>query len=172
MKAMPSFYVFLLLPALFCGCEEGGAGPATPSGLAGPGSVLPEIQAEGWLNSGPVTRSSLEGRVAVIDVWAFWCGPCAAVTPELVATHAKYAPRGVVFVGLTSDGGAKLENIRAFVERFNIPWATAYGAGPTIAALGVHSIPVAFVVGRNGQITWNSRLGGSLDAAIEAELAR
>ena len=57
-----------------------------------------------------------------------------------------------------------------FLRETGITWPNAYGAVETLNALGVTSIPRAFVIGRDGRVVWTDRLGGSLTDAIENAL--
>jgi hypothetical protein len=36
------------------------------------GTELPTIQAEGWLNGSGVTHADLQGKVVVIECFAYW----------------------------------------------------------------------------------------------------
>ena len=152
----------------------GGARPSSGShgNLLPPGTPLPDLAVEGWLNGPGPTNDELRGQVVVIDVWAYWCGPCLASMPEMVALHKKYRDQGVQFLGLTMEGSAKLDDTRAVVEHSKLSWPNGYGAQETIAALGIKAIPTVFVVGRDGKIIWNSDRHGSLDDAIESALGK
>jgi len=63
--------VWLLL--MLAGCSDQGSAPS--AGLLLPMEqrpFAPQIQAEGWLNGFAPSQASLEGKVRVIDVWAYW----------------------------------------------------------------------------------------------------
>jgi len=89
------------------------------------------------------------------------------VAPGLVQTYDEYKERGVVFIGLTAEGAKEIAETEAFIEKFGITWPNGYGAAATINALGVTGIPSVFVIGADGKIAWNDRLGGELHDAIE-----
>ena len=42
------------------------------SSLLAPGSHMPALVAEGWINGSPPLSSQSPGKIRVIEVWAFW----------------------------------------------------------------------------------------------------
>ena len=46
------------------------------------------------------------GKVAVINLWATWCGPCRREIPELVKLNKEFHSRGVEMIGLSKIGRA------------------------------------------------------------------
>lgn len=55
----------LLFLLLLAGCSK-------PAGPVQPGSALPVIKTEGWLNGPPPVLEELQGQVVVIHAWAYW----------------------------------------------------------------------------------------------------
>lgn len=121
------------------------------------GQVFPELNVEGWLNGPAPTADELEGKVRVFEAWAFWCGPCLAIAPHMVEMHNRYADRGVVFIGLTSEGSDQLELSRKFLQRAKNTWPNAYGAGHTLTHFypDSMSIPLMWVVDKQGKIAYH-----------------
>jgi thiol-disulfide isomerase/thioredoxin len=160
-----------------------GCGPRT-SALPDPlaiGSPLPPLTAEGWIQlekgqwseqpGGSSDAFIQPGDVVVIDVWAYWCGPCAVATPAMVRLYRRYADQGVSFIGLTGEPGESLPDTKDFIERLSVPWPTGYGAVSTIIALEVSFIPTLFIVGKDGRIAWHGYHPDGLEEALEAAMA-
>jgi thiol-disulfide isomerase/thioredoxin len=134
------------------------------------GQPAPAIQAAGWLQGAAPTPDDLKGRVVVLDAFGFWCGPCIAAAPELVETYQRFAPLGVVFLGITPDGEADLAEIQGFLDKTKITWPVGYGADPTLVSYGVEYFPTVIVIGGDGRIAWSSDERGTLPVAIDRAL--
>jgi cytochrome c biogenesis protein CcdA/thiol-disulfide isomerase/thioredoxin len=53
-----------------------------------------------WINSPPLSPSSLKGKVVLIDFWAFMCYNCLNALPHVKDLYAKYRNRGFVVIGV------------------------------------------------------------------------
>jgi len=131
----------------------------------------PKIEAQGWLNGDGPTQADLQGKVIVLDAWAYWCGPCRAAAPELVALYDKYKEKGVLFFGLTGEGAQADAFNRRFLEATRITWPNGYGAGATLAALRADFIPQRWVIDRKYNIIWNEMSREPIETAIDRALA-
>jgi cytochrome c biogenesis protein CcdA/peroxiredoxin len=85
----------------------GPAKPARAVNAAGSQIVLsdegpmPELTgAVAWINSPPLTRDSLRGKVVVIDFWTYSCINCLRALPYVEAWSAKYKDAGLVVIGV------------------------------------------------------------------------
>jgi cytochrome c biogenesis protein CcdA/thiol-disulfide isomerase/thioredoxin len=90
------------------------AEPAPPLADEGP---MPELTgAVGWLNSAPLTREQLRGKVVVIDFWTYSCINCLRALPYVEGWAAKYKDAGLVVIGVHTPEFA-FEKERANVEQ-------------------------------------------------------
>lgn len=106
-------------------------------------------------SGGPIRLSDYSGKVLLVNLWATWCGPCRAETPELVKLHKEFQSRGVEMVGLSTENPeASAESVRAFVRAYNVDYHVGW-ATPEVALTlmqGRGSIPQSFVITREGRI--------------------
>lgn len=123
--------VGLLLVAVVAVLVAANSDPTTigPSaGASGDGSTAPALRAEGWINSEPLTRADLEGKVVLYDFWTYSCVNCVRTIPYVDAWHRRYADDGLVVIGVHSpefefekDHG----NVREAVERLGVSYPVA-----------------------------------------------
>jgi thiol-disulfide isomerase/thioredoxin len=101
---------------------------AFPAGAPKPGDQAPEIKADDWLNTKPLTLAKLRGKIVIVEFWATWCPPCRKSIPHLIKLHEKYKDKGVVLVSLTNE---PIGRIKSFVEKQEMTYAV--GAGSKIS---------------------------------------
>jgi thiol-disulfide isomerase/thioredoxin len=136
-------------------------------GSEAPEFSLPRIDGA----EGAVALGALRGQVVVLDFWATWCPPCVEMIPVLDGVQRAWAPRGVSFVGVNSDGGgATLDQIRAFMAAhpFSYP-VVSDGDGDVGARYRVEALPSIVVIGRDGRIR-ASFIGYTMKGTLEKAL--
>jgi cytochrome c biogenesis protein CcdA/thiol-disulfide isomerase/thioredoxin len=78
---------------------------------------MPELSgAVAWLNSPPLTREQLRGKVVVIDFWTYSCINCLRALPYTEGWYAKYKDAGLVVIGVHTPEFA-FEKERSNVEQ-------------------------------------------------------
>jgi thiol-disulfide isomerase/thioredoxin len=135
------------------GSNPAGAPKTAPAGpTALPQSAL-DAELE-TLDGKPFKLADLKGKVLVLDLWATWCGPCRASTPELVQLQKEFGPRGFEVVGLDIDPGSDTpEDVRAFADEFKINYKLAFAERElAVSLMRGGNIPQSIVVGRDGRI--------------------
>jgi thiol-disulfide isomerase/thioredoxin len=90
---------------------------------------MPELTgAVAWLNSPPLTREALRGRVVLVDFWTYSCINCLRTLPYLKAWNARYRDHGLTIIGVHSPEFAfeKDEaNVRRAVHELGIDYPVA-----------------------------------------------
>jgi len=104
------------------------------------------------LDGRDVRIADLNGGPLVINFWETFCVPCQYETPELVSLHAKYASRGVTFVGISMHD--EVPAIRAFVEKYHVAHTILVGGERDDIAntWGLVGYPTTFFVRADGTI--------------------
>jgi len=141
---------------------------------AGPGRAdmvgrkAPEIDAQYWLNSPPLSLAALRGKIVIVEFWATSCPPCRTTIPHLVEMHEKFRGKGVVIISLTQEPRSKVES---FARQMGMTYAVG-GGSRSGDPYGVRGIPHAFIVDPSGTIAWEGHPMGGLDAAIERQIKK
>lgn len=76
-----------------------------------------------WLNSKPLSRKDLLGKVTMVEFWTFGCWNCYRSFPWLHGVEKKYKPEGFQIIGIHSPEfeSEKIHaNIKAKIKGFKI----------------------------------------------------
>jgi thiol-disulfide isomerase/thioredoxin len=141
-----------------------------------PGDAAPDFRLTG-LDGKEVTLASLKGKVALLDFWATWCGPCKAAMPTMQRLHDEYAAAGkpVVILGVNTwereDDAAK-----DYMASKKFTYGCLLKGDELAAAYGIRGIPTLVVIGKDGRIAkvevgLADTSGAGLRKAIDAALA-
>lgn len=149
----------LLLLASSAGCasskprstEAGGREPAptTHGPYRGP---LPDIVVEGLDGKVASLRDLVKGKVAVLDLWASWCGACHEVTARTVelARSAK-DDDGLVVLGI--DQGEDRATVAGYVDGSALPYPIYIDHEFELAdGVGSDRLPTIIVVDAEGNV--------------------
>jgi thiol-disulfide isomerase/thioredoxin len=111
-----------------------GAKPAVGTTVTAPGSLpvegeLPALNgATSWLNSAPLTREGLRGKVVLIDFWTYSCINCLRSLPYVNGWYQKYKDHGLVVIGVHSPEFAfekDVGNVQRAVRDLNVTYPVA-----------------------------------------------
>jgi thiol-disulfide isomerase/thioredoxin len=102
---------------------RGGAGALPVQG------VMPPLDgATQWLNSAPLSREGLRGKVVLVDFWTYSCINCIRALPFVEAWHEKYRDQGLVVIGVHAPEFAfekDLRNVQREVDALSLTYPVA-----------------------------------------------
>ncbi|MFB5154409.1 cytochrome c biogenesis protein DipZ [Burkholderia orbicola] len=107
----------------------------TPSALPVEGTLPSLDGAVQWLNSPPLTAAGLRGKVVLVDFWTYSCINCLRTLPYTTAWARKYAPYGLVVIGVHAPEFAferDIGNVKKAVHDLGIDYPVAIDNGYSI----------------------------------------
>ena len=112
-----------------------------------------------WLNSPPLAREDLRGKVVLIDFWTYSCINCIRTLPYVRAWAEKYRDQGLVVIGVHAPEFAfekKIDNVRQAVAGFNIEYPVAIDNDYRIWRAFDNSYwPAHYLIDAKGQIRYH-----------------
>jgi cytochrome c biogenesis protein CcmG, thiol:disulfide interchange protein DsbE len=148
-------FSFVLAATSACGGSK--KPPMTPStdgdGKSGPaevGKAAPDLKIETVNGKGSITLDSLQGKIAVVDFWATWCGPCKQSFPKLEEL-AKQNSGKVQVVGISVDD--KSDGVADFAKANGATFPIGWDDGHTIAGRWkVDTMPTTYILDSTGKV--------------------
>lgn len=102
------------------------------------------------VDGGTWRLNDYRGKVVLVNLWATWCPPCRAETPDLVRLASELKSEGLEVVGVSMDQGES-DPIRRFAQQYAVPYPLARGIGERSFSLGV-PLPTTCVYDRSGKL--------------------
>lgn len=102
---------------------------AKPSAELPVEGTLPALDgAVQWLNSPPLTKNALRGKVVLVDVWTYSCINCLRTLPYLKTWAQKYRDQGLVVIGVHAPEFAferNVDNVKKAIQDLGIDYPVA-----------------------------------------------
>jgi cytochrome c biogenesis protein CcdA/thiol-disulfide isomerase/thioredoxin len=151
-----------------------GANVFTPTSdvLGNYGPVRDFTGATGWINSVPLTRDGLKGKVYLVDFWTYSCINCIRTFPYLLDWYAKYKDYGFVIIGVHTPEFAfehDTTNVLQAVQRFGIAYPVAQDNNYVVWNAFLNSYwPAEYLVDAQGQVRHYQYGEGNYDKTEKA----
>ena len=97
--------------------------------------------------------------LTVVNLWAYWCGPCVSELPDLQQLSEDYAGRGVQFLGVY-DAADEAENIST-VQRLGVTYPCLRYTESFDPWMDTGYIPVTIFVDGAGKVLGEARIGSN-----------
>lgn len=120
------------------------------------------------LSGKSVKLSDYKGKVVLIDFWATWCPPCIASIPGIEKLHKNYKDKGLVVLAVSLDEGG-WDSVQSFVAGQGISYPVLKGTEEVSADYQVRTIPMLFIVGKDGRIA-KRYLGAGVEEDVEKDI--
>lgn len=132
---------------------------------------LPDLGgAIGWLNSGPLNRKSLHGKVVLVDFWTYTCINSLRPLPYVKAWAAKYKDAGLVVIGAHTPEFSfekQRENVENAVRELKVTYPIAIDSNYAIwRAFNNQYWPAQYLIDGKGRIRYH-HFGEGDYAALE-----
>jgi cytochrome c biogenesis protein CcdA/thiol-disulfide isomerase/thioredoxin len=139
-------------PGAMMAMSGGHAAPALPIEAEMP----PLDGAVAWLNSPPLTREALKGKVVLVDFWTYSCINCLRSIPYVNAWAEKYKDQGLVVIGVHAPEFAferTIGNVKKAVTDLHIGYPVAIDNEYAIwRAFGNQYWPAHYFIDATGHI--------------------
>ncbi|MBR8434997.1 cytochrome c biogenesis protein DipZ [Burkholderia cenocepacia] len=155
-----------MMAAATDGPQAGGAAMAGSAMMRAAGGTAAALPVEGtlpsldgavqWLNSPPLTAAGLRGKVVLVDFWTYSCINCLRTLPYTTAWARKYAPYGLVVIGVHAPEFAferDIGNVKKAVHDLGIDYPVAIDNGYAIwRAFNNEYWPAHYFIDAQGRI--------------------
>lgn len=105
-----------------------GSGPSLTNQLTYEGDLPSFAGATGWLNTPPLKRDDLQGKVVLVQFWTFTCINWLRTAPYIRAWAEKYKDNGLVVIGVHTpefEFEKNAENVRRESKAMSIDYPIA-----------------------------------------------
>ena len=125
------------------------------------------------LDGKPVSLSSFQGKVVIVDVWGTWCPPCRAEVPHFVELQKTYGKQGLQIVGINYEKSTDpIPGIKSFAKEHGINYPLVIGNQVTQNKIPeFQAFPTTLFIDRKGEVRLMA-VGARPQSYLEAVVKR
>ena len=103
------------------------------------------------VTGGFMTSDDLKGKVAVIDLWATWCGHCVEEVPIYNHLYDAFQANDIAFIGIAVASPRR--DIQSKVRQLGIKYPVLIGDDKALQVFGpVQGLPTTVIISKEGKI--------------------
>lgn len=105
------------------------------------------------IEGGTVNRTTLKGRLTLLNFWGTWCAPCMVELPDLIKLDAAYRDRGVDIIGIAVAETNGETGLRRWCAEHGVHYRQSLATDAIQSAFGhIHEEPVSILIDAQGKI--------------------
>ena len=85
------------------------------------GNKYPDFEATTLVGKQRNISSIISGKIALIDLWASWCGSCRRLSKSVIPIYEKFKEEGFTVVGIACEFN-NTESMKKALEKDKYPW--------------------------------------------------
>ncbi|MCA1901030.1 MAG: redoxin domain-containing protein, partial [Candidatus Hydrogenedens sp.] len=119
------------------------------------GEVMPDFKLKDY-DGKEHSLSQYKGKIVVIEFCSQECPYSRGADPDLINLHAKYSPKGVVFLGIDSNFETTPEEIKKYALEVKKPYPILKDVENKYAdAVKAKVTPEIFIIDKDGKIAYH-----------------
>lgn len=128
----------------------------------------PPYKPERWISGQPSPIELLGGQVVALYFWATWCPNCAKEEPFILDLERRYAPQGLVLIGVTDHQKNQTPDvILKHVTERKYGFPVYQDNGGSAVAYKALAIPHLVLIDRHGKVRWADNPAELSDWTVE-----
>ena len=138
-----------------------------------PGKQFIDLDLTDYKTGKPIKLSKvIKGKVALIDFWASWCGPCRREIPNLAKIQEKYG-NNKDFVLVSLNVWDKPDAQAKAIKDMKMVWTQLTDSTRNATdTYGVDGIPQILLIGKDGKIIARNLRGEDIEKAVKKALEK